>query len=51
MLFVGWKTKQMIEGYVPFHLKEETEVPKAYVEGERPPFNAPAKSYPFGLRE
>ncbi|CDY49253.1 BnaA09g55320D [Brassica napus] len=43
--------QEMIEGYVPFHLKEETEVPKAYVEGERPPFNAPAKSYPFGLRE
>ncbi|WZZ17888.1 hypothetical protein YC2023_110977 [Brassica napus] len=39
------------KSYVPFHLKEETEVPKAYVEGERPPFNAPAKSYPFGLRE
>ncbi|KAH0865329.1 hypothetical protein HID58_082540 [Brassica napus] len=43
--------QEMIEGYVPFHLKEETEVPKAYVEGERPPFNALAKSYPFGLRE
>ncbi|CAN6837104.1 unnamed protein product, partial [Brassica oleracea] len=43
--------QEMIEGFVPFHLKEETEVPKAYIEDERPPFNAPAKSYPFGLRE
>lgn len=41
----------MIEGCVPFHEIEESEVPKAYIEDERPPFNAPAKSYPFGLRE
>jgi serine/threonine protein kinase len=43
--------QEMIEGCVPFHLKEESEVPKAYIEDERPPFNAPIKSYPFGLRE
>ncbi|KFK35100.1 hypothetical protein AALP_AA5G235500 [Arabis alpina] len=43
--------QEMIEGCVPFHLKEESEIPKAYNEDERPPFNAPIKSYPFGLRE
>ncbi|XP_010427787.1 PREDICTED: serine/threonine-protein kinase HT1-like [Camelina sativa] len=43
--------QEMIEGCVPFHEIEESEVPKAYIEDERPPFNAPAKSYPFGLRE
>ncbi|CAN7135077.1 unnamed protein product, partial [Brassica rapa subsp. narinosa] len=47
----GLILQEMIEGFVPFHMKEETEVPKAYIEDERPPFNAPAKSYPFGLRE
>lgn len=41
----------MIEGCVPFQEKEESEVPKTYIEDERPPFIAPAKSYPFGLRE
>ncbi|KAL1189786.1 Integrin-linked protein kinase 1 [Cardamine amara subsp. amara] len=43
--------QEMIEGNVPFHLTEESEVPKAYTKDERPPFNATTKSYPFRLRE
>ncbi|AEE79827.1 Ankyrin repeat-containing domain superfamily [Arabidopsis suecica] len=43
--------QEMIEGCEPFHEIEDREVPKAYIEDERPPFNAPTKSYPFGLQE
>ncbi|OVA14292.1 Protein kinase domain [Macleaya cordata] len=42
---------EMIEGCPPFSTKQEDEVPKAYVEKERPPFRAPAKLYSHGLRE
>lgn len=42
---------QMIEGCVPFSTKPETEVPKAYVANERPPFRAPPKHYAHGLKE
>lgn len=41
----------MIEGYPPFHAKEENDVPKLYAAKERPPFKAPTKSYAHGLRE
>lgn len=41
----------MIEGCQPFFMKNEDDVPKAYVAKERPPFNAPAKNYAHGLRE
>ncbi|MBA0600921.1 hypothetical protein Gorai_004115 [Gossypium raimondii] len=43
--------QEMIEGFPPFHAKQEYEVPKAYVANERPPFRAPAKCYAYGLRE
>ena len=41
----------MIEGNQPFSMKSEDDDPKAYVANERPPFNAPPKSYAHGLRE
>lgn len=41
----------MIEGSPPFSTKQEIEVPKAYVQNERPPFQASAKLYAHGLRE
>ncbi|XP_012459996.1 integrin-linked protein kinase 1 [Gossypium raimondii] len=43
--------QEMIEGFPPFHAKQEYEVPKAYVANERPPFRAPAKCYAYGLRD
>ncbi|KAF5810804.1 putative protein kinase TKL-Pl-5 family [Helianthus annuus] len=43
--------QEMIEGQQPFYNKKEDDVPKAYVSKERPPFNAPAKSYAHGLKE
>ncbi|XP_076924686.1 serine/threonine-protein kinase 12-like isoform X1 [Bidens hawaiensis] len=43
--------QEMIEGQQPFFNKNEDDVPKAYVSKERPPFNAPSKSYAHGLRE
>ncbi|KAE8678417.1 Detected protein of confused Function [Hibiscus syriacus] len=43
--------QEMIEGFPPFHTKQEYEVPKAYVANERPPFRAPAKCYAHGLKE
>ncbi|KAF5176081.1 Integrin-linked protein kinase [Thalictrum thalictroides] len=43
--------QEMIEGCPPFSNKPELEVPKAYVEKERPPFRAPTKHYSHGLRE
>lgn len=43
--------QEMIEGCQPFFMKNEDDVPKAYVAKERPPFNAPAKNYAHGLRE
>lgn len=41
----------MIEGSPPFSTKQEIEVPKAYVQNERPPFRVSAKLYAHGLRE
>nr|XP_043622147.1 integrin-linked protein kinase 1-like [Erigeron canadensis] len=43
--------QEMIEGCQPFATKNEEDVPKAYVAKERPPFNAPPKSYAHGLKE
>ncbi|KAL3341046.1 hypothetical protein AABB24_025553 [Solanum stoloniferum] len=43
--------QEMIEGYPPFHAKEENDVPKLYAAKERPPFKAPAKFYAHGLKE
>ncbi|XP_076885351.1 serine/threonine-protein kinase 12-like [Bidens hawaiensis] len=43
--------QEMIEGQQPFFNKNEDDVPKAYVSKERPPFNAPSKSYAHGLKE
>ncbi|XP_044461224.1 integrin-linked protein kinase 1-like [Mangifera indica] len=43
--------QEMIEGYPPFCMKQDNEVPKAYVAGQRPPFKAPAKRYAHGLKE
>ncbi|OMP06010.1 hypothetical protein COLO4_08392 [Corchorus olitorius] len=41
----------MIEGFPPFHTKQENEVPKAYVANECQPFQAPAKCYAHVLKE
>ncbi|KAK7276787.1 hypothetical protein RIF29_17933 [Crotalaria pallida] len=43
--------QEMIEGCPPFYLKPENEVPKAYVENERPPFQASPKLYAYGLKQ
>ncbi|XWS44484.1 hypothetical protein CRYUN_Cryun15aG0049000 [Craigia yunnanensis] len=43
--------QEMIEGFPPFHKKQDYEVPKAYVVNERPPFQAPSKCYTHGLKE
>ncbi|KAK4733135.1 hypothetical protein R3W88_007396 [Solanum pinnatisectum] len=43
--------QEMIEGYPPFHAKEENDVPKLYAAKERPPFKASAKFYAHGLKE
>ncbi|KAI3800786.1 hypothetical protein L1987_28882 [Smallanthus sonchifolius] len=42
--------QEMIEGQQPFFMKNEDDVPKAYASKERPPFNAPIKSYAHGLK-
>lgn len=41
----------MIEGCQPFSTKDENDVPKLYAARARPPFNAPSKSYAYGLKE
>ncbi|KAK6134411.1 hypothetical protein DH2020_031843 [Rehmannia glutinosa] len=41
----------MIEGCPPFPKRKEIEVAKAYVDNERPPFQAPVKHYAYGLRQ
>lgn len=43
--------QEMMEGCPPFSSRRETEVPKLYVAGERPPFRASPKLYGHGLRE
>ncbi|XP_027330717.1 integrin-linked protein kinase 1 isoform X1 [Abrus precatorius] len=43
--------QEMIEGCPPFYAKPENEVPKAYVENERPPFRASPKLYAYGLKQ
>ncbi|XP_057463491.1 integrin-linked protein kinase 1-like [Actinidia eriantha] len=43
--------QEMIEGRPPFYEKQENEVAKAYAAKVRPPFRAPRKSYPHGLKE
>ncbi|RDY02143.1 Serine/threonine-protein kinase HT1, partial [Mucuna pruriens] len=43
--------QEMIEGCAPFYAKPENEVPKAYVENERPPFRALPKLYAYGLKQ
>ncbi|XP_057949728.1 integrin-linked protein kinase 1 isoform X3 [Malania oleifera] len=43
--------QEMIEGCPPFQAKQENDVPKIYAAKERPPFQAPAKRYAYGLRE
>ncbi|XP_047948730.1 integrin-linked protein kinase 1-like [Salvia hispanica] len=42
--------QEMIEGYPPFYLKQDHEVPKHYCEKERPPFRASSKFYGHGLK-
>ncbi|KAL6991296.1 hypothetical protein U1Q18_009413 [Sarracenia purpurea var. burkii] len=42
--------QEMIEGCLPFLAKQENEIPKAYASKDRPPFRAPAKCYPHGLK-
>ncbi|XP_042064471.1 integrin-linked protein kinase 1-like [Salvia splendens] len=42
--------QEMIEGYPPFYLKQDHEVPKHYCEKERPPFRASSKFYDHGLK-
>lgn len=41
----------MIEGRPPFADTPDSEVPKLYAAGERPPFRAPLKRYENGLKE
>ncbi|KAJ6824327.1 serine/threonine-protein kinase STY8-like isoform X1 [Iris pallida] len=43
--------QEMIEGRPPFSTKSDNDVPKAYASKERPPFRAPLKCYPHGLKE
>ncbi|KVH97035.1 Ankyrin repeat-containing protein [Cynara cardunculus var. scolymus] len=45
------KLLKMIEGCQPFHTLNERDVPKAYAAKRRPPFNAPSRSYPHGLKQ
>ncbi|KAE9606335.1 hypothetical protein Lal_00013593 [Lupinus albus] len=47
----GLILQEMIEGFPPFYTNPENEVPKAYVENERPPFKAPPKLYAYGLKQ
>lgn len=41
----------MLEGCSPFPDKADSEVPKLYAAGERPPFGALIKRYANGLKE
>ncbi|KAG0485783.1 hypothetical protein HPP92_009633 [Vanilla planifolia] len=43
--------QEMIEGYLPMNAKQNDEVPKLYAAKQRPPFRAPLKQYPHGLKE
>ncbi|CAA2933785.1 serine threonine- kinase HT1-like [Olea europaea subsp. europaea] len=43
--------QEMIEGFQPFYVKPENEVPKLFAAKERPPFRASAKVYAHGLKE
>ncbi|XP_039121575.1 integrin-linked protein kinase 1-like isoform X1 [Dioscorea cayenensis subsp. rotundata] len=43
--------QEMIEGHPPFADKQDNEIPKAYASKERPPFQASAKFYSYGLKE
>lgn len=43
--------QEMIEGCSPFSSMLERDVPKAYCAGDRPPFSALEKKYPYGLKE
>ncbi|KAK1424855.1 hypothetical protein QVD17_20195 [Tagetes erecta] len=43
--------QEMIEGCQPFVTKDDKDVPKLYAAKERPPFNAPSRSYPHGLKQ
>ncbi|EEF40144.1 integrin-linked protein kinase 1 [Ricinus communis] len=43
--------QEMIEGCPPFSAKQDLEVPKSYAAKERPPFRAPTKHYPHGLKD
>lgn len=50
-VFLNVLILQLIEGYPPFHTKQENEVPKAYAAKQRPSFKAPTKHYAHGLKE
>ncbi|KAL0905544.1 hypothetical protein M5K25_023972 [Dendrobium thyrsiflorum] len=43
--------QEMIEGCMPFNTKPDSGVPKLYAAKERPPFRAPLRHYPYGLKE
>ncbi|XP_071736130.1 serine/threonine-protein kinase 12-like [Rutidosis leptorrhynchoides] len=43
--------QEMIEGCQPFATKDGKDVPKLYAAKGRPSFNAPSKSYAYGLKE
>ncbi|XP_050233946.1 integrin-linked protein kinase 1 isoform X2 [Mercurialis annua] len=43
--------QEMIEGCPPFSGKQDLEVLKSYAAKERPPFKAPSKHYPHGLKD
>ncbi|KAL3638279.1 hypothetical protein CASFOL_017650 [Castilleja foliolosa] len=47
----GLILQEMIEGCPPFPNRNEIEVAKAYVDNERPPFQAPVKHYAYDLQE
>lgn len=42
--------QEMIEGRMPFTDKQDSEASEAYACKERPPFTAPSKHYPHGLK-
>ncbi|XP_040970301.1 integrin-linked protein kinase 1 isoform X2 [Gossypium hirsutum] len=46
-----YDTKVDVFSFALILQEQEYEVPKAYVENERPPFRAPAKCYAYGLRD
>ncbi|GFP87893.1 putative serine/threonine-protein kinase/receptor r831 [Phtheirospermum japonicum] len=47
----GLILQEMIEGCPPFPNRKEIEVAKAYVDNERPPFQAPVKHFACGLQQ